>query len=156
MKKRNIKYAYPHIFLLLFITVLLSGSIKLHGQKVKDVSVLIGTWTFNQGPSFAKIRSELNTQLDSTPEVKSQIISAYVGRKISFYVNGDYLQVLADGRSVSGTWVLDPSNLLSITSANGGVYQQQIIALSNGRLVIAPIVTGDNESIIPEWHFIKN
>ncbi|NAS12674.1 lipocalin/fatty acid-binding family protein [Poritiphilus flavus] len=140
---------------LVFISVVLTPSLELQAQN-NQTSTFIGTWTFDHKVSLNKIKAQLQQHLDSLPQLKQQLLDAYVGRKMSFGPNGEFVQSLADGRSVTGSWNLDPNNVLVLTDSSGSSIKQQFSFNGTNRLVLIPVISGDIQAMIPEWHFIKN
>lgn len=142
------------LFFVLTCTFLGHVSI-LHAQNNEPVT-LVGTWTFDHNVSMAKVVSTMQRQLDTVPQLKQQLRALYEGRKMFFGPNGEYVQSLADGRSVSGIWSLAPDNVLTVTNAAGASMKQQLAYLGRNRLTLIPIVSGDTQALISEWHFKKD
>lgn len=116
---------------------------------------LIGTWSFDQATSFATIAPETKAHMDTIPQIQSQLLAAYSGRKVFFGSDGMYRVSLADGRSATGTWQLTLEGELRLTDPSGNVSYQQIVGLQGNRLVLIPIVSGSLKSIIKQQHFVK-
>lgn len=117
---------------------------------------IVGSWTFNETASFPKMNIEVKQHLDSLPQLKTQVLSNYVGRVMTFNTNGTYQQFMTNGSSLSGTWSIDPSNLLVIDYGNGNVLQQQIVTLNPATLILAHPVLGDTRPLFRQIHFTKN
>ncbi|WP_394974006.1 hypothetical protein [uncultured Croceitalea sp.] len=116
---------------------------------------LTGTWLFDDATSFATIEPATRAHMDTVPQLKTQLLSAYIGRKVFFGSDGAYKVILSDGRGASGNWKLTPSGEISLTDPQGNVSYQQIGALENNRLVLIPIVSKGFKGIIKERHFVK-
>lgn len=120
-----------------------------------QTELLVGSWTFNHGLSMSKMTPQMQQHLDSLPQLRQQVLTAYAGRKVIFGPNGEYVRSLADGRSMTASWSL-AGNVITITTPSGASTQEQLTFLSEDRLTLVPMVSGDTKAIIPEWHFIKD
>ena len=118
-------------------------------------SELVGTWLLEQQPSFASIDASTQARLDSIPQLQSQLLAAYSGRRAVFGSDGSYTVSLSDGRSASGSWQLISATELKLTDPSGNISYQRIIGLDTNRLVLEPMSSGDFKSIIKQLHFTK-
>ena len=134
--------------------LLLFMSVSVTAQQ-DPASQLIGTWVLDEGPSFASIDATTQARMDSIPQVQSQLLTVYRGRKATFGSDGSYTVSLADGRSTTGSWQLTASGEIQLTDPAGNKTYQKIIGLNTNRLVLAPMTSGDFKSILKELHFVK-
>jgi len=130
-------------------------NMKVSSQEILDVKNLTGTWTFNTGPSFARMSPDIKSQMDKTSELKAEIFSAYEGRTASFLENGDYVQAMANGKVVYGKWTVN-NNVLTITSSEGANFDHPILELKKNRLVIGVMTSGEARPYLPELYYTKN
>lgn len=142
------------IYSLLIGVLLLPLSV--HAQQTIRVQ-LIGTWVFDYNASFAKMESKVKAKFDAiSQERRSRIENAYRGRKININSDGSYLQVLADGRQIIGTWVLNSKNqTLEITNLRGQMQEQKIKELTHTALTLKPKGIGKGQMILTELHYTK-
>jgi len=145
----------PHVFIPLLISCFFSINL-LTAQNNNKQHPLVGTWSFNQTLSFAKMVPEDKNEFDKNGQMKTQILSAYDGRTLFFGEQGEYLQVMADGSSITGNWVLDSdNNVLTITNNLGSSIKQSISKLNASQLSLVLITGGNAKAIIPEQYYTK-
>lgn len=146
------QHIYNTALFLVFVLALGTHGLLAQGN---ESPTLVGSWTFDHGLSMSKMTPEMQQHLDSLPQLRQQVLTAYEGRKVVFGPNGEYVQSLADGRSMTATWSL-AGNVITITAPSGASTQEQLTFLDGNRLTLVPMVSGDTKAIIPEWHFIKD
>lgn len=149
MKQLLSKY-YFLLFTMFFVTTVISA------QTTQEQ--LIGTWVFNYDASFAKIDSNAKTHLDKMDiSRKERLENAYKGRTITFGADGSYLQQLADGRKVFGTWVLSGNGKdILVKNPEGKELNLKIKTLNSTSLILNPNDLGKGKSMLSDWHFSKN
>nr|WP_299215041.1 hypothetical protein [uncultured Allomuricauda sp.] len=125
-------------------------------QETTDEHPLVGTWSFDPNSFEIKMSANSKMQLDTIPQVKQTFKTAYNGRKETFAPDGTYSVVLADGRSALAKWTLQNKNILLISHPDGFVQQNRISILTESKLVLVPIGSGDTKHLMSELHFIKN
>lgn len=142
------------IYSLLLLILLLPLSV--HAQQTNRRQ-LIGTWVFDYTTSFANMNSKLKEKFDTFPqEHRSQIESAYRGRKININSDGSYSQLLSNGKQIVGKWVLNSKNqTIEITDSQGRVREQKIKELTQTSLVLKPKGIDKAQMIFAEQHFTK-
>lgn len=145
IKQQVIKYGW---LLLLFVSVSISA-------QEDPASQLIGTWLFDDQTSFSSMDSETKARMDSIPQLHSQLLSSYKGRKAFFGSDGTYTVTLADGRSVTGSWQMTATGELQFTDPQGNQAYQKIGGLNATRMVLIPMDSGDFKNVIREWHYVK-
>lgn len=133
---------------------LLFSAIGFSQQDNKN-SMLFGEWLFQFDKSFTELEYSSKKYLDSIPNVQLQEIhSNYKGRKIFFEPNGDFVQLLSDGRKVLGKWILDSANnTLEIMLPNGAIYYQKLQILDRQSILLTPD-QGAN-IIVNKWYYNK-
>lgn len=147
-----------YYYMALVVLICMSFPEKSLGQNQSTASLLIGTWTFNYEDSFKKMESLATKRYDSMPQARQLTIQkSYKGRKIIFSADGNYLQVLADGRKATGTWALIKNDKsIEITDTKGNKYIQKIKEITNTTLVLKPENIGTSKMFISEWNYTKN
>ena len=145
IKQQIIKYGW---LILLFISVSVSA-------QEDPASQLIGTWLFDEQTSFLSMDNETKTRMDTIPQLQTQLLSSYRGRKAFFGSDGTYRVTLADGRNVTGSWQLTATGELQFTDPGGNQTYQKIGELNSIRMVLIPMDSGDFKSVIKQWHYIK-
>jgi len=134
--------------LLLWITTSLQAQATTEAQ-------LVGTWLFEDTASFASIEPATQAHMDTIPQIRSQLVSSYRGRKVTFGSDGMYSVSLSDGRTATGSWQLTSSTEIKLTDPRGNVSYQQIASLQGNRLILIPMASGSLKSIIKQQHFVK-
>ncbi len=99
---------------------------------------LTGTWSFDYQTSFSNMDRQLQERFGKLPAAQQAgITSLYKGRRLIFTATGAFTQILADGRTVTGSWGLsDNGTILKITSPGRHELKQRIKTLSPGTLVL--------------------
>ena len=146
-------------YIILALLICMSLSQKALGQNQSTTtSLLVGTWTFNYEDSFKKMDPSATKRYSSMPQSQQLTIEkSYKGRKITFSADGNYLQVLADGRKATGTWALIKNDKsIEITDPKGNKYIQKIKEITNTTLVLKPENSGTSKMFISEWNYTKN
>jgi hypothetical protein len=138
-----------HCYLLAFLFLTISFSQKTISQNTQDQ--LIGTWMFDYKSSIEKAKKRIDKM---SQKRHLRIESAYKGRKITFSANGNYKQVLLDGRETNGIWKLS-NNTIEIKTLKGGLRILEIQKLSADILVLKPKIEGNKKLIIPKWYYTK-
>jgi len=105
--------------------------------------------------SFASIEPATQAHMDTIPQIRSQLVSSYRGRKVTFGSDGMYSVSLSDGRTATGSWQLTSSTEIKLTDPRGNVSYQQIASLQGNRLILIPMASGSLKSIIKQQHFVK-
>ncbi len=116
---------------------------------------LIGSWTFQQGPSFARITPEFKERLDDDPQLKSNVFAGYIDRIMTFNANGTFSQRIGSGAEMNGTWQLQ-DDVLTITDASGNLWIQQVNRLDQNQLILDQGDQGEAKPVIPQLYFFKN
>ncbi len=124
------------------------------GSAQDNTTDIIGTWMFQEGPSFEKMAPDIQAHLDSLPVIRDQILGKYSGRSLLFQVDGFFQQTIADGSTLTGSWAIGPGGVLTITAANGAVWQQNFY-LEPQRLVLIQGSAGQARPMLGELHFSK-
>ncbi|MEX0273996.1 MAG: hypothetical protein AB3N16_06435 [Flavobacteriaceae bacterium] len=124
-------------------------------QGSRDLSNLIGTWTFDHTFSFSEKEASVDEVLNANVELKLRVEAAYINRKITFNANGEYQQVLANGETTKGTWREGAQNTVVIEGPNGNSYVQRIGQLTKTKLILIPVASKETKPVIPRWHFTK-
>lgn len=144
------------VYLTIIILLGLINSVNMSAQESSSEGTsLLGTWTFNVGPSFARMSPDIKSQMDERPDLKGAIFSAYEGRTVSFLENGDYVQAMANGKVLYGKWSLN-NNVLRITSPEGANFEHPILELKSSRLVLGVLSSGEARPYLPELYYNKN
>lgn len=146
----------PHRYKAFLFVLVLMASINLQSQTLQGE--LTGTWVFDYDTSFSKIEAPVKARLDSMPQAQRlRIENTYKERTITFKPNGDYVQILSDGRKTTGAWILNHgTNSISITSSRGNTQELKIKTLTSTALILKPSEVGEIKGMVPEWHYIKN
>jgi len=142
----------PLVVIGFFFMILTNNSIQAQESTAQQ---LVGTWLFDEQSSFATIDPVYKMQMDSLPQFKSQLESAYRGRKIIFGADNSYTTLLADGRQASGTWSLDVNNKIRVLDPVGNAYLYELAQFNGTHMVLIPITQGNTKSTIAQWHFVK-
>lgn len=116
---------------------------------------LLGTWYFDDASSFATMDTPSKVKLDSLPQLKTQILDSYSGRRFIFSTNGSCMLTLASGQSFTYGWSLSGDGILALTDAAGNVGHETVRVLTNDRLVLVPNAEGEARNLIEEQHFIR-
>ncbi|WP_350289089.1 hypothetical protein [uncultured Croceitalea sp.] len=144
-------YHNKPLFYFIFIMVLASGKINAQDNKQHP---LVGVWLFEETQSFSQMNEKVNAYLSANPELKTQVLSAYIGKKIIFSANGDYAQVLSDGRETYGKWQAQANGQLLI-NINGTLYEHLCNVAGNKLLISSVKNEGDSENMVPNQYYIK-
>ena len=140
----------------ILLSFLVLPIVMAHGQNTMDQEVsLVGTWTFSAEPSFAKITAEDKDLMDSSPQLKSNVLNGYMGRVLIFNSDGSFSQMDGSGKRVSGSWNLQ-GQALTIRSLAGSTWIQQVTLVGLDHLVLTQMAKGEALPILPELHFTKN
>lgn len=136
----------------------LGFSDKASAQETSVKQQLAGSWIFDYNASMNKMEDASKRKLDNmTTDFKNRVENNYKGRIITFKENGDYEQVLANGHRAIGTWKLSKNQrTVLITDPDGMLHKQKIKSLSDGQLVLKPMLEGEAKMLISEWNFIKS
>ncbi len=134
----------------LFVTTIGFGQ-----QDDNSKSILNGEWMFEFDKSFLSVKESSKIYLDSISGDELKIINSnYKGRRINFKSNGDFIQSLADGRQVSGTWTLDPQKKkIEIKLPNGAIFYQKLKIIDAKSILLAPYQ--EDTIIINKWYYTK-
>lgn len=116
---------------------------------------LIGSWTFKEGPSFARISPEQKMILDEKPQMRDEIFANYSNRVMAFAADGSFSQINGKGQRMDGTWQLNGSALIIVDRA-GNQWIQDLIRLDRNQLILDQRTTDKGEPIIPQLHFFKS
>jgi len=145
-------------YIALVVLICMSLPEKVLGQNQSTASLLVGTWSFNYEDSFKKMEPSATKGYSRMPQARQQTIEkSYKGRKITFNADGNYLQVLADGRKATGRWTLIKNDKsIEITDPNGNKYLQRIEEITSTALVLKPENLGTSKMFISEWHYTKH
>lgn len=128
-------------------------------QETTVAQQVSGSWTIDYDLMIKSLKGSSKSNLESMDqERKTRILSAYKGRKVTYSADGSYYQLLADGRDVSGTWqLIENDSQIEVTGPDGKTkLYQEIIKLSDDRLILRPIVEADKTMTIPTWYFTKS
>lgn len=120
-----------------------------------DANDLVGSWTFQEGPSFARITPEQKVMLDENPGMRDQIFANYINRTMAFAADGSFSLVNDSGFQLNGTWQLQGS-ILTIADPAGNLWIQDLIRLDQNQLILDQRNRGEAEPIIPQLHFFKS
>lgn len=137
--------------LALMLFLCLMGTLSLQAQQ----SPLVGSWTFDAGPSFSGIPGDIQEHLDSLPSVRASVYAGYTGRTLVFGADGSFQQSLPNGASLSGSWSVS-AGVLYLQHGNGHQLALQIIQLDTGSLVLSPQGTDGARPMVPQLYFTKN
>lgn len=137
------------VFLLLFF--IHTGTLSAQDSK----EILIGTWSFNYDSSISKMNKGVRAKMDSLPQRQHAVERLYRGRNVVFAADGKYSQILGDGQSSHGSWVLY-ENSVKINWPDGNVESFNVQTLDSRIMVLRQQNNGKGKLILPEWHFIKN
>ncbi|WP_435624307.1 hypothetical protein [Flagellimonas sp.] len=116
---------------------------------------LVGNWYFDEVSSFATMDTRSRTQMDTIPQLKSQVLNSYRGRRLFISQDGSCSLALANGQTAVFSWSLANDGTLTLTNANGTTVQESVRVLTPNRLVLVPSAKGNARSIIAEQHFIR-
>lgn len=138
------------------ICVLFFALFNVSAQEITDEHPIVGTWTFDPNSFETRMETGSKIRLDTLSQVKQTFRQAYIGRKETFMPDGNYSVVLADGRAALAKWTLQNKNVLLISHPDGFVQRNRISILTESKLVLVPIGSGDTKHLMSELHFIKN
>ncbi len=142
------------IYIRLFFLLLTAALFVPNQGNAQDSNDLIGSWIFSDGPSFARIEPDIKVHMDSIPQLKTEVFSAFTGRILTFSANGDFLMTLANGLQLPGTWTLT-GNVLRVTSAEGFVMEQTVGELKTNRLTLIAPASAESRPVLPEMFYRK-
>lgn len=148
------KAIYKSILVMIFFI-----SITGFSQETTVEQQVSGTWTIDYDLMIKSLAESSKANLESMDQGrKTRILSAYKGRQVTYSVDGSYYQLLADGRDLSGTWqLIENDSQIEVTGPDGKTkLYQEIIKLSDDRLILRPIVEADKTMTIPTWYFTKS
>ena len=148
--KKYIYLKYSFITALLSI-VFISG---VHGQQT-PAERLVGNWYFDDASSFATMDERSRAQMDTIPQLKSQVLDSYRGRRLNIAQDGSCSLSLANGQTAVFSWSLTNDGTLTLTNSSGATVQESVKVLTPNRLVLVPSARGNARSIIAEQHFIR-
>ncbi|MEO0525904.1 MAG: hypothetical protein AAFZ89_01690 [Bacteroidota bacterium] len=140
--------------LLLLLTFFVVAGIPVRAQQ--DPHPIVGSWRLNETASLDQMDADVKRHLDTSPQLKAQVLAAYIGRVITFGEDGSYVQQMANGNGFNGVWRID-NNVLIIMRNNVEVCRQRITKLNDGRLDMAMSpASGDTRPLLPQLRFNKN
>ncbi len=140
--------------LILFSLIFSMATIGIRAQS--QPHPIVGNWIFDEVSSMAQMNLEVKQHLDSLPQLRTQVLSNYIGRTMHFIEDGSYQQLMTNGNSLTGTWSILAPDVLLITDGSGNVLQQQIVTLSPSTLILKHPVLGDTRPLFNQVHFTKN
>ena len=88
-----------HLYILSILFMTLMG---LNSVSAQEDHPIVGSWGFNEGPSFARIESNIKEKMDSIPSIRTQVFAGYQGRVISFLPNGNIFVLYTKYYSLHG------------------------------------------------------
>lgn len=136
---------------IILITISLSNT--AYGQN--KAKKLIGSWGLQYNPSATKMAVDLKQQFNAMSlEKRNNIKKAYKGRTYSFYGDGTYKQIQADGRSTTGSWKFTETDFQMIDKS-GRVLRFKILSFTNSRLVIKAKENGESKQFLSQWYLRK-
>ena len=144
MKKLFIHSWLPFFALLLYV-------VHMNGQESHPIE---GTWIFNGNSSYARMATDMQTHLDTIPDLRSKFYADYEGRTMIFLPNGNFVQVMGSGMHLNGTWTVEGSALI-IRNSDGDSFYQEIGELTESSLVLLLPSYGEAKPLLPELHFTK-
>lgn len=139
---------YPFVLFFIILSTNLVQSQETNANKIA------GSWVFDAEASFSSMNKKASAFMDKNPQLKLQVQSAYIGKKITFLSNGVYSQTLSDGKKSSGEWNLNGA-IIFITALDGTVFTYNF-ELSDASLLLTPTQEqGKSVSIVPNQYFTK-
>lgn len=117
-----------------------------------------GEWLMDFDKTMENINSYSRAHLDTIQvSRRERLEKLYRGRKVTYAPEGDYNRLLADGRSVTGSWkLISDDTQIEITGPDGeSKLYLQIEQLKARQLVLRPIVDQDKKMTIPVWYYTK-
>lgn len=145
-------HIFKSVLLISFVLLLLSIQ-SLQSQNTEQQTIL-GSWLFNSNLSFAQMDQKINEKLTKKPQLRTKILSAYTGKQITFFNNGDYAQVLSSGKKASGRWKVQ-GNMLVITNLTGTRYNYRYRFQGNMLVISSVSESPNSSSIMPKQYFTK-
>lgn len=145
-------------FIRVLIVLLFSACInKISAQQVSINEMVVGTWTFVDAASIAKMPIDIQQELQSSPNLQNHIASFYTGRQMNFYADGTYSLIFPNGLNINGQWNIS-GNTLTTQNNDGSSATQQIVFLDTDHfyLISQQFSNSDARVLFPELHFIKN
>ncbi|WP_190808400.1 hypothetical protein [Flagellimonas sp. S3867] len=129
----------------------------LHAQQNPDPQILVGTWTFSDAPSIAKMPPDIQLDLTTSSDLQSHVANFYTGRQLLFEANGTFSIVLITGQRFDGQWSLQGSTL-TIVGNDGSVTSHQVGAVDSTTLLLLAEVGSnpDSRPLFPELYYLKN
>ncbi len=115
---------------------------------------LVGNWVMDTSATLADIPQNMQTKLDSFPQLEQQIIASYTGRALSLLANGEFQRSLANGVSISGTCTLTGS-ILRFEMANGAAQDLQMTLLPDGRLKLSSLAGPEEQIVVTNQYYTK-
>lgn len=139
--------------LLLSIALMFLSTNLVQSQNSKDRSI-VGSWLFSSQFSFSKMDKKADDHLKKNPQLRARIQSAYTGKRITFFANGDYSQVLANGKEATGQWQVQDTSLV-IASPAGIKYYYTYRFQGNILIISSTKKTANSISVVPDQYFTK-
>ncbi len=125
-----------------------------YAQESSGVSSLIGKWHFQYAPSYAGMSTENKEILESSPDLKAQILKIYINRVLYFGPNGGFEQIDGNGNRVEGIWTLS-GQTLTITDPSGNIWVQTVAQLTERQIVLRQNAMGEGQPVFSDLYFIK-
>lgn len=138
----------------LVFTMLLLTSYKGQSQNF-DGSSIAGTWSADHQSTMAGISKENIEIISESPEIGAKILQGIEGRILVFHPSGIFQQSDSFGNEVKGLWELK-GNILTIRSQNGSEWIQQVVTVTNYKLLLGQASKDEFEPMIPILHLTKN
>ncbi len=130
----------------------------VHGyaQNNIDINLLQGSWTFDYDTSLANIDAQSKKRVSKMkPAIKNMLKQSYRNRQLTFFKNGEYLQVFSNGKEQTGNWS-DRGFVLEIKNNKGRGKRFRVVLLSDSKLVLRPLTKGKLKAVFTNWYLIKN
>ncbi|KAA2216558.1 lipocalin family protein [Maribacter flavus] len=127
---------------------------KGHAQNF-DGSSIVGTWSADSKSTMAGISKENREIISASPEIGAKLSQGIEGRTLTFHPTGMFQQTDGSGNEVKGLWELS-GNTLTIRSESGSEWIQQVLAVTNNKLLLGQASKDEFEPMIPVLHLTKN